>query len=78
MAERILLRLRSIKEVNFSTTSESWKVGTQNALSTVIVIVCLLSVRLQALQSGLYSLDMMESVLARISEIANSRNKARK
>jgi len=25
------------------------------------------------LQSGLYSLDMMESVLARISEIANSK-----
>ncbi|CAH3041702.1 unnamed protein product [Porites lobata] len=29
----------------------------------------------EALQSGLYSLDMMESVVARISEIANSRSK---
>lgn len=32
-----------------------------------------LSDQCEALQSGLYSLDMMESVLARISEIANSR-----
>ncbi|CAH3041002.1 unnamed protein product, partial [Porites evermanni] len=32
----------------------------------------------EALQSGLYSLDMMESVVARISEIANSRSKVGK
>lgn len=32
-----------------------------------------LSDQCEALQSGLYSLDMMESVLARISEIASSR-----
>jgi len=37
-----------------------------------------LSDQCEALQSGLYSLDMMESVLARISEIANSRNKGGK
>lgn len=32
----------------------------------------------EALQSGLYSLDMMDSVLARITEIANSRSKGEK
>ena len=39
-----------------------------------LVISCICDC-LQALQSGLYSLDMMESVVARISEIANSRSK---
>lgn len=34
-----------------------------------------LTVQVEALQSGLYSLDIIESVLVRISEIANSRKK---
>ncbi|KAJ7339407.1 hypothetical protein OS493_005802 [Desmophyllum pertusum] len=37
-----------------------------------------LSDQCEALQSGLYSLDMMESVLARITEIASSRTKGGK
>ncbi|KAL9988386.1 hypothetical protein ACROYT_G002824 [Oculina patagonica] len=37
-----------------------------------------LSDQCEALQSGLYSLDMMESVLARISEIASSRTRGEK
>lgn len=39
----------------------------------VYLFVCFCFFHFQALQSGLFSLDMMESVLARISEIIDSR-----
>ena len=41
----------------------------------VMILVCFCR---KALQSGLYSLDMMDSVLARITEIATSRSKGGK
>ena len=41
----------------------------------VMILVCFCR---KALQSGLYSLDMMDSVLGRITEIATSRSKGGK